>query len=107
MKCLRIKDNKGEYSLDGLEYKQIDKISKDDILRLLELSLDKDVDFEMDKYDADSFTNPAHRVIYSNIYEKFVSLKANKNYFTIEVDALYSEAYDKYKLDDEVLTNKT
>lgn len=106
MKCLRIKDGKGEFSLDGTAYSTLDKVTKDDIMKLLELSLDTATDFEMDVYDAELFTNPAHRVIYSNLYEKFISLNANKSQFTSEVEALYSEAFDKYKLDPEEVADE-
>src|SRR4051812_42105717 len=100
MKCLKIDNGLGEFSIDGSTYSPLDKIVKDDILKLLDIALDPEKDFEMDEYDSDLFTNPAHRVIYSNLYEKFVSLNVNKSQFTTEVDALYSEAFDKYKLED-------
>lgn len=100
MKCLKIDNGKGEYSVDGTIFAPIDSITKEDVLKLLDIALDNKQDFEMDEYISDSFTNPAHRVIYSNLHDKFVLLKASKSQFTTEVSELYQEAFDKYKLDD-------
>ena len=36
MKLLAIENNKGTYSIDGINFIEIEKISKDDILKLLE-----------------------------------------------------------------------
>lgn len=97
MKCLKINNGKGEFSLDGTIYKSIDAIAKDDVLSLLETALDPAQELEMDTYIAEAFTNPAHKVIYENIYNKLESLKSNKAQFTSEISELYQEAYDKYK----------
>lgn len=100
MKCLKINNGKGEFSTDGITFKSIDAIAKDDILSLLETALDPAQELEMDTYTAEAFTNPAHKVIYENIYNKFESLKSNKAQFTSEISELYQEAYDKYKHQD-------
>lgn len=98
MKCLRINSGKGEFALDGTNFSPLDEVKKDDILALLDIALDPSQDIEMDEYDPDAFTNPAHKVIYNNIYDKFIELNTNKAQFIGEVDELYQEAYDKYKL---------
>lgn len=97
MKCLKINTGKGEFSLDGVNYAPIDTIKKEDVLKLLDIALDLEQEIEMDAYSPEAFTNPAHKVIYENIFNKFESLKANKDQFTTEIAELYREAYDKYK----------
>jgi hypothetical protein len=101
MKCLRIKDGKGEFTLDGKEYLPLDQIDKDNLIEMLEIALDPEQEFEMDEYDSEKVTNPAHKVIYSNLYDKFTAVKANKEHFTSEIDGLYQEAFNKYKLENE------
>lgn len=98
MQCLRINNGKGEFSLNGTTFSALDEIKKEDILRMLEIALDENQSFEMDEYSADSITNPAHKVIYHNLYEKFEELGLNKAMFVDEVKELYKDAYDKYKL---------
>lgn len=96
MKALKINDGKGEYSKDGSTYFLIDKITKEDISDLLEIALDTDVEFEMDNYDSELITNPAHRIIYGNLHGKLSEIVDNKDRFNLEVDELYKEAYRKY-----------
>jgi hypothetical protein len=97
MKCLRINEGKGEFSLDGASFRPLDEIRKDDILTLLDITLNTKQEIEMDEYSADAFKNPAHKVIYSNLHDKFLELKASKGQFTSDINELYQEAYDKYK----------
>jgi hypothetical protein len=97
MKCLRINDGKGEFSLNGVSFSPLDEIKKDDVLKIVDIALDPDQELEMDEYSADSFTNQAHKVIYENLYCKFAELITNKGQFVSEVEELYQEAYDKYK----------
>jgi hypothetical protein len=97
MKCLKINDGKGQFSINGSDFFEIDTIGKDQVLELVDLALSEDDNFEMDEYDEELFTNPAHRVIYKNLYEKFISLDANKSHFTSEVSELYQDTLDKYR----------
>ncbi len=96
MKCLKVDEGKGSFSLDGRAFSPLEKITKDDILQLLDIALDPDQEFEMDTYSAELLTDPAHKIIYKNLYEKFEELKANKEQFTDEINELYKDAYDKY-----------
>lgn len=101
MKCLRINNDKGEFSLDGTTFKAIDEIKKEDILTLIDIALDPAQELEMDEYDSDLLKNPAHQVIYSSLHEKFNELQLNKEQFIEEANERYQEAYDKYKLQEE------
>lgn len=98
MKNLRINDGKGEFSLDGVEYKPLDELNKDDLLALLDIALNLEQEMEMDEYDSDVITHPAHKIIYKNIHDKLKEVVANKQQFTDDANELYQEAYDKYKV---------
>jgi len=97
MKCLRIDNGKGDFSLNGTDFSPIDKINKEDVLLLLNIALDPDQDLEMDEYDSKLFTNPAHRVIYENLHNKFTDLKSSKVQFVNDVNELYQDVLAKYK----------
>lgn len=97
MKNLRINDGKGEFSLDGSEYKALDELTKEDLLALLDIALDAEQEMEMDEYDSDAITHPAHRIIYNNIHDKLKEVVSNKRQFIDDANELYKEAYDKYK----------
>ena len=101
MKCLKINDGKGEFSVDGRTYHPLDEINRDNVMAMLDIALDPTQEFEMDEYDPDLVTNPAHKVIYGNLFDKFTAVNANKEHFTSEIDSLYQEAFNKYKLDNE------
>ena len=68
MKYLYIENGQGFFSVSGLETDKqtIDKIRKEDLLRLLNLIVDESAEngFEMDPYDEESLKNPAHKIIY-------------------------------------------
>ena len=93
MKYLKIEEKKGLY-WDGKQYKEIDKINKDDLLVLLNLA-GEDA-FELDPYNESLIGNRAHQIIYENIYNKLKQFLDNKNQFKKEVDKLYKEATSKY-----------
>ena len=93
MKYLRIKAKKAEY-WNGKEHKIISEIGKKDLLYLLN-SAEGD-DFEMDPYDEALLPDPAHRIIYKNISEKFNEFIEDKAKFKVEVDKTYHKAMSKY-----------
>lgn len=96
MKYLIIKDNKGFFTLDGTSEKPLDQITKDDLLQLLNAVIEQE-DFEMDEFVASNLQNPAHQVIYKNLYQKFDDVKKNRVSFNDEKTNLYKEALNKYK----------
>lgn len=96
MKYLEIKNNQGYYYNDK-KMVEIDKINKDDLLRLI--SHAEGENFEMDKYDEDQLKNEAHRIIYQNIYEKFSEFLLHREQFDREVDRLYARAIGEYNAD--------
>jgi len=96
MKCLKIESNQGLYSLDGENWFMIDKINKNDLLKLLDIAITSE--FEMDEFDKTQLNNQAHQIIYSNICEKFKEILDNKNRFKDESEIMYKSAIEKYSL---------
>ncbi|HVA98727.1 MAG TPA: hypothetical protein VNG53_07510 [Bacteroidia bacterium] len=98
MQYLKINLNKGFYRLDETKeiWIELDQLSKDHLLILLKFATEKD--FEMDKYNNDLLQNPAHNIIYKNIYGKFNDFLDNKTRFQDSVELIYKSALDKYKI---------
>ncbi|MFW2554693.1 hypothetical protein ACOL20_04060 [Aliarcobacter butzleri] len=91
---LKINNNQGFFQkIDG-EYEQIDKITKEDLLRMMENILENDT--EMEEYDEEKLKNQAHQVVYKSIYNNFKSLNDRKKEFKDNTERLYQEQYTKY-----------
>ncbi len=91
---LKINNNQGFFQkIDG-EYEQIDKITKEDLLRMMENILENDT--EMEEYDEEKLKNQAHQVVYKSIYTNFKSLNDRKKEFKDNTERLYQEQYTKY-----------
>lgn len=99
MKYLIIKDNKGFYTLDGEHEKPLDKITKEDLLSLLNAAIEKD-DFEMDVFAPGNLKNPAHQIIYKHLHQKFEDISKGRIAFNDEKTNLYKEALNKYQMSD-------
>lgn len=95
MKILEIKDNLGYYSVDGKTYIPINEINKEDLLKLVDVILGSDVD--IDDFDDDQIKDPAHKIIYKNISEKFKDLNQKKATFKDESGRMFLKEYEKYK----------
>ena len=97
MKLLKI-DNDLGYFLDGSgEFQPIDRITKEDLLSLVNLILKEQVEF--DEYDQEKIRNQAHQIVYKSIHEKLQGLKDRKQEFIDESERLYLTEYEKYKED--------
>ena len=96
---LKIKNNKGFYRTDSTSenWIELDQISKEDLLKLLEIATSKE--FTMDEYKDEILQNPAHNIIYKNIYGKFSELLTNKTRFQDSVNSMYKSAIDKYTVE--------
>ena len=96
---LKIEENKGYFLKQEKEqadkWIEIDKISKEDLMNLLESSIS--TDFEMDEYVEDKIGHKAHQIVYKSIYEKFKDFINNKKSFLDECDSQYSNAISKYE----------
>jgi len=98
MKYLKIEGNKGFYRLDTSQenWTELDQINKEHLLSLLKFAFT--VEFEMDEYKDELLQNPAHNIIYKNIYGKFSDFLNNKTRFQDSVEVMYKQAIEKYKL---------
>ncbi len=98
MKYLKINNNKGYYlkidDTSGETWNEIDKISKEDLMNLLNKAIE--ADFEMDDFIESNLANKAHQIIYKNIFEKFKELSLTKDRFKDESENLYKAAIEKY-----------
>lgn len=97
MKCLRIDHGKGQFIDKTGNYVDIDKMGKDDILYLLDVAIDEKEVFEMDDMAQNDIANPAHKVIYQNLSEKFADLLSQKKQFLDESENIFKDAIQKYK----------
>jgi len=96
MKLLKCEDNQGHFYKSEGEFVTIDKITKDDLLRLVELTLDEDA-VQFDEYNADVIKNHAQQIIYKSVFEKLRDLKQRKKEFKDESDRLYLKEYTRYR----------
>ncbi|ENV18691.1 hypothetical protein [Acinetobacter guillouiae] len=94
MKCLKIDNGKGFFSLDGDSWNALDEISKEDILTIINLCLEGS--FEMDSPTEETVHNKAHDIIYKNLYAKFLELNNQRTRFKDESEYLFKEALAKY-----------
>ncbi len=97
MKLLSIENNAGYYLNDLGQYNPIDKITKEDLLRLVNLTLHEDVEF--DAYDDSAIKNQAHQIVYKSLFEKLRDLKDRKKEFVDESERLYLKEYERYRED--------
>lgn len=95
MKLLKIDGKQGHYRDEKGDFALIDKITKEDLLRLVNLTLSEEVEF--DEYNDEDIKNQAHQILYKSISEEIKSLKERKQEFTDESERLYLEDYEKYR----------
>jgi len=96
MKLLKIENSGGHFCLESGDYNPIDKISKDDLLRLVNATLSEE-SVEFDAYDENLIKNHAHQVIYKSIVRKLQSLRERRQEFVDESARLFLEDYEKYR----------
>jgi hypothetical protein len=95
MKLLKIEANQGLFLGDEDEYISVDKLTKEQLLRMVNLTLSEEVEF--DEYDAEKIPNQAHQIIYKSIHSKLSELNDRKAEFIDRSERLFLEGYDKYK----------
>lgn len=97
MKCLKIKDGKGLFLQKNGEMETVDKMTKNDVLYLLNLATSSDNPFEMDMLQEQDALNEAHKIIYRSLYSKFFELLESRTRFVEESESTYREAIEKYQ----------
>jgi hypothetical protein len=95
MKLLSIIDNRGLFLAADGTFEPLDKIGKEDLLRLVNLVLTTNA--EMDGFDASLLQNQAHQIIYQNLWTKLVELAARKTEFLDESKRLFLTEHERYK----------
>jgi hypothetical protein len=95
MKLLKIENSLGTYLDDKGAFSPIDRITKEDLLRLVNLTLSETVEFDV--YDEQALRNQAHQILYRSIFEKLKSLSERKQEFTDESARLYLQEYERYR----------
>jgi hypothetical protein len=96
MQLLRINENRGYFMKEGGGYEALDKLTKEDLLRLVEDTL-TDPQASFDEFQADALQNQAHQIIYRSVYGKLSELADRREEFTDEAERLYLEEYDRYR----------
>lgn len=98
MKYLKIEDNKGFFIKDKAQpndWTEIDKIEKDDLLKLLDYAIEDN--FEIDEYDEAILGHKAHQIIYKSLHEKLKNFLVNKDRFKDQAESVYKEELEKYQ----------
>ena len=95
MKLLKIEGDLGYYRDDQGKFAPVDKITKEDLLRLVNLTLDEEVEF--DEYKDEDLKNHAHKIVYKSIFEKLRGLKERRQEFIDESERLYLQEYERYR----------
>jgi len=95
MKILKIENNNGLFCASGEEFISIDKLDKENLLKLVEHALTKEV--EMDNYDPEILKNEAHKIIYRSVHKKLQELIARKDEFFDKSEREFYEIYENYK----------
>jgi hypothetical protein len=96
MKLLKIELNSGHYLNDAGGYSAVDKLSKEDLLRLVNLTLEEG-SIEFDDYDESLLKNQAHQVIYKSVVQKLKALRERRQEFLDESERLFLPEYEKYR----------
>ncbi len=96
MKILKYEDNVSYLYVDG-KYKKLLEISKEDILKSLEYIYENE-DVELEEYDKEKIVNEAERIVYENLYNKLNKFKEDKSILKNEIDSLFKDLEEKYKI---------
>lgn len=96
MKILKYENNVSYLYVDG-KYKKLLEISKEDILKTLEYIYENE-EIELEEYDKEKIVNEAEKIVYENLYNKFNNFKENKSILKNEIDNLFKDLEEKYKI---------
>ncbi len=97
MKLLKIEDSKGYFYVSDEKYLPMDKLSKLELMKLVDLTLENNI--EMDEYDEDEIKHQAHQIIYKSVFNKLNSLDDRKQEFIDESERIFLAEHEKYQSD--------
>lgn len=95
MKLLKIENDLGYYLDEENKFSKIDKINKEDLLRLVDYTLTEEVEF--DEYSDTLIKHQAHQILYKSISEKLLGLQDRKEEFQDESERLFLDEYERYR----------
>jgi hypothetical protein len=95
MKLLRIADNAGQFLGANGDYVAIDRITKEDLLRLVGQIIEEE-SADLDEFDSESIKNQAHQVIYRSVSQKLADLRERRTEFIDEAARLFLDEYERY-----------
>lgn len=98
MKLLKIENDHGYFLLNEGQYQTVDKVTKEDILRLINLTLEQEGS-ELDPYDEVALKNQAEQIVYKSLSRKLIELQSRRQEFIDESERLYLSEYNKYHAD--------
>jgi hypothetical protein len=98
MKLLKIENDLGKFIAKDGTYDTIDKITKEDLLRIMEEILACSGNLE--PYDEEKIKNQAHQVVYKSIYNNLKALEDRRQEFIDKSERLYLEDYKRYIKDE-------
>ncbi len=94
MKLLKIEEHQGYFLTSGGQYSPLDKITKEDLLHLVDLALEDGAEY--DEFQEEELKNQAHQIIYKSIFGKLSALSQERDTFVDESKRLYLKEYEKY-----------
>lgn len=95
MKLLKIEGKQGFFMGADGSYVPVDKLTKEELLRMVNLTLSEDVEF--DEFKTEEMPNQAHQIIYKSVYEKLLDLSTKKAAFVDKTKRHFLKEYEKYK----------
>jgi hypothetical protein len=98
MKLLEISESCGHFRNEKGKFSPIDKVGKDDLLRLVNWTLHENA-VSFDEYDEKTIKNQAHQIIYKSIAQKLGALRKRRQEFVDESARLFLDEYEKYRVD--------
>jgi hypothetical protein len=93
---LRILNNKGEFLDDKKNYKAIEEMTKDDLLRIVK-AVYTDESNTFDPYEEGTIFNKAQDIIYKNVSSKLSDINVNREQITSDIKDIYKDAIAKYR----------
>lgn len=96
MKLLRIDRGKGEYSVNGINFKIVDELTKEDIFAIIEMVISDD-NIEFDEItETVKVENIAQEIVYSNLLNKLKELRSRRQTIIDDSKSDFAEAFKKY-----------
>ena len=99
MKILRIEAGKAEFSTDGMDFKIITDIEKEDIVLMLDKILNNDVEIDSETEEI-TINNAAEQIIYNNLKEKFEGFIEQSAKIVSEITSTFEQIDAKLMLEE-------